>query len=179
MERSRHAMRTASVRGSFLAHGRGQTRPLRRRAERPDDLYSGHGSGRGGVGGHGHPGHTGRRLRSSARALRGAARGRLRLGLRADPRERARRRPRPGAAPARDRLPAGHGHTDPALSSEILLLAVLVGAGMLAFWVNVRFPKLLPERRGVLLVHLVASLAGLQVAPALMKFVPGVETLAV
>jgi hypothetical protein len=64
------------------------------------------------------------------------------------------------------------------VSSELLLLFVLVGAGMLALWINARFPNLLPERRGVLLVHLVASLAGLQAAPALMRLVPGVETVA-
>jgi hypothetical protein len=58
------------------------------------------------------------------------------------------------------------------------MLAVLAGAGFLAVWVNARFPGLLPEHRGLLLVHLVASLAGLQAAPALMRLVPGVETLA-
>jgi hypothetical protein len=62
------------------------------------------------------------------------------------------------------------------VSADALLLAVLVGGGLLAIWINARFPNLLPERRGVLLVHLVASLAGLQAAPVLMELVPGVGT---
>jgi hypothetical protein len=62
------------------------------------------------------------------------------------------------------------------VNADVLLLAVLVGAALLAVWINARFPSLLPDRRGVLLVHLVASLAGLQAAPALMKLVPGVGT---
>jgi hypothetical protein len=60
------------------------------------------------------------------------------------------------------------------VSSDALLLCVLAGAAVLAFWTNARFPQLLPERRFVLLVHLVAALAALQAAPALMELVPGV-----
>lgn len=60
------------------------------------------------------------------------------------------------------------------MNADILILVVLLGAALLALWTNARFPQALPERRGVLLIHLVASLASLHAAPALMKFVPGV-----
>ena len=71
-------------------------------------------------------------------------------------------------------MSSGDGRPHPAVNADVLLLAVLLGAALLALWINARFPNLLPDRRGVLLVHLVASLAGLQVAPVLMKLVPGV-----
>lgn len=60
------------------------------------------------------------------------------------------------------------------MSSSSLVVAVVVGAALTALWVDARFPGAVPKRRGVLLVHLVGSLAALQIAPVVMKLVPGV-----
>jgi hypothetical protein len=60
------------------------------------------------------------------------------------------------------------------VNADVLLLAVLAGAALVALWADSRFPRALPKRRGVLLIHLFASLAALQAAPSLMKLEPGV-----
>jgi hypothetical protein len=65
------------------------------------------------------------------------------------------------------------------VSADALLLVVLVGAALVAFWTDARFPHAMPKRRGVLLIHLVGSLAALQVAPSVMQLVPGVGDSAV
>jgi hypothetical protein len=61
------------------------------------------------------------------------------------------------------------------VSANALLAFVLVGAAVLALWTDARFPGAWPKRWGIVLVHLLASLAALHAAPSLMRFVPGVS----
>ncbi len=61
------------------------------------------------------------------------------------------------------------------MSSDALVVAVIVGASLVALWVDARFPGAVPKRYAILLLHFIAALAALQVAPPLMRFVPGVS----
>jgi hypothetical protein len=49
------------------------------------------------------------------------------------------------------------------MNPQIFVLVLAVGAGALAIWTDVRFPKLAPESMGGVLLHTVAAMIVLQV----------------
>jgi hypothetical protein len=53
------------------------------------------------------------------------------------------------------------------MSKELFVLALAVGAGLLAMWVYVRFPGLAPARIGKTLFHTVAAFMLLLMSPGL------------
>ena len=50
------------------------------------------------------------------------------------------------------------------MSSSIFVVALTVGAGLLAMWVHARFPALAPERMGRAIVHAVGAFVLLNLA---------------
>jgi hypothetical protein len=53
------------------------------------------------------------------------------------------------------------------VSNQVFVLALAAGAGMLALWIHVRFPKLSPERMGKTLLHTGFAFVLLQLTPGL------------
>ena len=54
---------------------------------------------------------------------------------------------------------------------ETVIFCIAVGAGAIALWVDVRFPKLMPWNLRRLLVHLIAAIAVVYVVGPAMGFV--------
>ena len=52
------------------------------------------------------------------------------------------------------------------MSNSTFLIALTVGAGLLAMWVHVRFPALAPERMGRAIVHAATAFVLLKLAAA-------------
>ena len=50
------------------------------------------------------------------------------------------------------------------MNAQVFVLALATGAGLLALWVEVRFPQLAPSRVVGVFLHIVAALACLHVA---------------
>jgi hypothetical protein len=57
------------------------------------------------------------------------------------------------------------------MTIEMFVLCIAVGAGAIALWVDVRFPKLMPWSLRRLLVHLIAAIAVVYVVGPAMGFV--------
>jgi hypothetical protein len=64
------------------------------------------------------------------------------------------------------------------MSKELFVPALALGAGLLAMWVDVRFPGLAPERIGKTVLHTVLAFALLQLTPAFGGSVPAKFALA-
>ena len=62
------------------------------------------------------------------------------------------------------------------MSETAVVLATVVGAALIAGWLDVRFPASAPEAKIARLAHLLAALALVQSAPALMDLVPRSES---
>lgn len=52
------------------------------------------------------------------------------------------------------------------MSNSVFVLALAVGAGLLAMWLHARFPALAPERIGRAIVHVAAAFVLLRLATA-------------
>ena len=58
------------------------------------------------------------------------------------------------------------------MSAPSLVVAISVGSALIALWIFIRYPRLVPVRPGLRMAHLVAALAVAQfVAPAAMSLV--------
>jgi len=55
-----------------------------------------------------------------------------------------------------------------AMSVSILVAVFALGAAVLALWLDLRFPRLAPERMGVVGLHLGGGLLAIQLAPLAM-----------
>ena len=53
------------------------------------------------------------------------------------------------------------------MSKELFVLALAVGAALLAMWLHTRFPDLGPQKPGRLIVHIVAALVLLNAIPGI------------
>jgi hypothetical protein len=54
------------------------------------------------------------------------------------------------------------------MTAQVFLVALTLGAGAIALWINARFPKLAPEGMRTAFIHVgVALVAGMAVVPAL------------
>lgn len=53
------------------------------------------------------------------------------------------------------------------MSNELFVLALAVGAGLLAMWIHVRFPALAPERLGKTVLHTGIAFVLLKLTPGL------------
>ena len=58
------------------------------------------------------------------------------------------------------------------MSKELFVLALATGAGLLAMWVYVRFPRLAPARMGPTMIHTGAAFVLLLLTPGLGGSVP-------
>jgi hypothetical protein len=57
------------------------------------------------------------------------------------------------------------------MTIEMFILCIAVGAGAIALWVDVRFPKLMPWSMRRLLVHIIVAIAIVYVVGPVMGFV--------
>ncbi|MDQ3066638.1 MAG: hypothetical protein M3R12_05725 [Actinomycetota bacterium] len=55
------------------------------------------------------------------------------------------------------------------MTNGMFVLALAVGAGLLATWIHTRFPGLTPERLGTALLHTGAAMVVLRVVPIVME----------
>jgi hypothetical protein len=55
------------------------------------------------------------------------------------------------------------------MSNGTFVLALAAGAGLLAVWIDVRFPSLAPERLGRTLLHAGAAMLVLQLLPVVLE----------
>jgi hypothetical protein len=53
------------------------------------------------------------------------------------------------------------------MSKEVFVLALAIGAGLLAMWIYVRFPRLAPAQLGPTMIHTGAAFALLLLTPGL------------
>jgi len=53
------------------------------------------------------------------------------------------------------------------MSNEVFVLALAVGAGLLAVWIHARLPGLAPERMGRTVLHAGAAFVLLQLSPGI------------
>jgi hypothetical protein len=58
------------------------------------------------------------------------------------------------------------------MSKEVFVVALATGAGLLAMWIHVRFPRLAPARMGQTMLHAGAAFVLLLLTPGLSGSVP-------